>query len=49
MFNFRVITLAATVAISGAVLAVAPLASAKGGDHVECAASARRARRPSSS
>ena len=34
MFNFRVITLAATVAISGAVLAVAPLASAKGGDKV---------------
>ena len=33
MFNFRVITLAATLAISAAALA-APLASAKGGDPV---------------
>ena len=34
MFNFRVITLAVTLAISGAALAVAPLASAKGGNPV---------------
>lgn len=34
MFNFRVITLAVTLAISGAALAVAPLASAKDGDGV---------------
>ena len=34
MFNFRVITLAVTLAVSGAALAVAPLASAKGGDSV---------------
>ena len=32
MFNFRVTTLAATLAISAAALAAAPLASAKGGD-----------------
>ena len=32
MFNFRVITLAITLAVSAAALAVAPLASAKGGD-----------------
>ena len=34
MFNFRVIPLSATLAVAGAVLAVAPLASAKGGDDV---------------
>lgn len=34
MFSFRVITLAVTLAISAAVLAVAPLASAKDGDKV---------------
>ena len=35
MFNLRVITLATTLAISAAALAVAPLASAKGGDPVQ--------------
>jgi hypothetical protein len=34
MFNFRIITLVVTLAISAAALAVAPLASAKGGDPV---------------
>ena len=34
MFNVRVITLAATLAVSGAALAAAPIASAKGGDPV---------------
>jgi hypothetical protein len=35
MFNFRIITLAATLAICAAALAVAPLASAKGGPAVK--------------
>ena len=34
MLNVRVITLAVTVAVSGAALVAAPLASAKGGDPV---------------
>jgi hypothetical protein len=34
MFNFRVITLAAALAVSGLALGVAPVASAKGGDGV---------------
>ena len=34
MFNFRVIPLAATLAVSGAALAVVPIASAKGGEGV---------------
>jgi hypothetical protein len=34
MFNCRIITLVVTLAISAAALAVAPLASAKGGDPV---------------
>jgi hypothetical protein len=34
MFNLRTITLAATLAISAAALAIAPIASAKGGDGV---------------
>ena len=34
MFNFRAIALAATLAVSGAALSVAPLASAKGGNPV---------------
>jgi hypothetical protein len=34
MFNFRTITLAVTLAISVAALAVAPFASAKGGDGI---------------
>ena len=34
MFNLRIISLAATLAISGAALTAAPIASAKGGDPV---------------
>ena len=34
MFNFRIVTLVVTLAISAAALAVAPLASAKDGDSV---------------
>jgi hypothetical protein len=37
MFNFRVITLAATLAVCGAALTTAPLASAKGGDPIKTA------------
>jgi hypothetical protein len=35
MFNFRIITLAVTLALCAAALAVAPLASAKGGPGVK--------------
>ena len=47
MSTLRIITLAAALAVSRAALVAAPLASAKGGDGVKVAATARRARRRS--